>query len=277
LLVGLATVPYAVTAVLDTAVQEHGRGITTRKQKACKASKARKPHLDGVSADEETDMLGDDGNDTDEEDERPSDCCMRRLLLLQSDFAREKSQLELVSLNLFNHSDIYVLNKQLIEAEPGMVCHFLPKFHPEMNPIEYFWAWVKRWFRERSNGTWQKAKDLVSEGLRLCPLPTIRRFYRRADCYASVYHLGATGPITEFAVKRCRSHRGVRAKELDVATAEWHAKAKAMAQWSPCDRSPGKRCQEGEESGQIGTHSFVIFSSKISRCFHPTLGLLRFF
>jgi hypothetical protein len=121
--------------------------------KACKASKARKPHLDGVSADEEADMLGDDGNDTDEEDERPSDCCMRRLLSLQSDFAREKSQLELVSLNLFNHSDIYVLNKQLIEAEPGMVCHFLPKFHPKMNPIEYFWAWVKRWFRERSNGT----------------------------------------------------------------------------------------------------------------------------
>jgi transposase len=28
-----------------------------------------------------------------------------------------------------------------------MVCHFLPKFHPEMNPIEYFWAWVKRGFR----------------------------------------------------------------------------------------------------------------------------------
>jgi hypothetical protein len=29
---GLATVPYTVTAVLDTAVQEHDRGITTRKQ-----------------------------------------------------------------------------------------------------------------------------------------------------------------------------------------------------------------------------------------------------
>jgi transposase len=46
-----------------------------------------------------------------------------------------------------------------------MVCHFLPKFHPEMNPIENFWAWVKRWFRERSNGTWQKAKALVEDGL----------------------------------------------------------------------------------------------------------------
>jgi hypothetical protein len=109
-----------------------------------------------------------------------------------------------------------------------MVCHFLPKFHPEMNPIEYFWAWVKRWFRERSNGIWQKAKDLVDEGLRLCPLPTIRRFYRRAHRYASVYRLGATGPIAEFAVKKYRSHRGVRATELVDATAEWKAKAHAM-------------------------------------------------
>lgn len=83
-----------------------------------------------------------------------------------------------------------------------MVCHFRPKFHPEMNPIEYFWAWVKRWFRERSKGTWQNAKDLLDDGLRLCLLPTIRQFYRRAHRYASVYRLGATGPVAEFAVKK---------------------------------------------------------------------------
>jgi hypothetical protein len=112
-----------------------------------------------------------------------------------------------------------------------MVCHFLPKFHPEMNPIEYFWAWVKQWFGECSNGTWQKVKDLVNEGLRLCPLPTIRRFYWHADHYASVYQLGATGPIAEFAVKKYRSHCGVRTKELNIATAEWKAKAAAMAKW----------------------------------------------
>jgi hypothetical protein len=47
---------------------------------------------------------------------------------------------------------------QVIDASPGMVCHFLPKFHPEMNSIEYFWAWIKR-FRERSNGQWKKAQD----------------------------------------------------------------------------------------------------------------------
>ncbi|KAJ6581297.1 hypothetical protein B0H19DRAFT_1060907 [Mycena capillaripes] len=180
--------------------------------KVCKASRSHKPHLEGASPDEETDMLGDDGNDSDKEDERPVDCCMQRLLSHQLDFAREKSQLEL-----------------LIKAEPGMLCHFLPKFHPEMNPIEYFWAWVKQDFRERSNGQWQKAKDLTEEALHACPLPTIRRFFRHANRYASVYRLGAIGVVAEFAVKRYHSHRGVLQRELDVAKAEWEKKVRLGA------------------------------------------------
>ncbi|KAJ7337389.1 hypothetical protein DFH08DRAFT_1014352 [Mycena albidolilacea] len=152
--------------------------------KVCKASKSRKPHLDGASPDEEADMYGDYGNDSDEEDGRPVDCCMRRLLSLQPDFVGQKSQLEL-----------------LIESTPGM----------------------------RSNGTWKKAKELVAEVLRLCPLPTIRRFYRRADRYASVYRLGATGVIAEFAVKKYRGHHGIRAIELEAAGEEWKEKAKLRA------------------------------------------------
>jgi hypothetical protein len=65
--------------------------------KACKARKSWKPHLEGVSADEECNLYGEDGNDTDEKnDEQPVNCCMRWLLLHQSDFADQKSQLEFV-------------------------------------------------------------------------------------------------------------------------------------------------------------------------------------
>jgi hypothetical protein len=74
--------------------------------KACKASKSHKPYLKGASVDEEADMFGEDSNNTDEEDERAADCCMHRLLSLQPNFAREKSQLELVSLNVFIHTFI---------------------------------------------------------------------------------------------------------------------------------------------------------------------------
>ncbi|KAJ7150019.1 hypothetical protein C8R43DRAFT_1088096 [Mycena crocata] len=182
--------------------------------KGCKVLKSRKPHLDGASPDEEAEIYGNDPNDSDEEeDERPVDCCMRRLLSHQSDFACQKSQLE------------------LIDAAGGMVCHHLPKFHPEMNPIEYFWAWtrIKPWFRERSTGNWQKAKQLVAEAPCACPLATIRRLFRRANRYASVYRLGATGPVAEFAVKKYCSHRGVLKTELDVAMALWERKAKSGA------------------------------------------------
>lgn len=61
-----------------------------------------------------------------------------------------------------------------IIKEAGDVCHFLPKFHPELNPIEYYWGWSKRYFRERSNGNFAKAQKLVQEALHVCPTITIR-------------------------------------------------------------------------------------------------------
>ncbi|KAJ6597343.1 hypothetical protein B0H10DRAFT_2441737 [Mycena sp. CBHHK59/15] len=176
--------------------------------KGMKASMAGKPHLDSASPNEEAEMFSDDGNNSDEEEEQPVDCCMHRSLSQQPDFVGEKSQLEL-----------------LIEAAPGMVCHFLPKFHLEMNPIEYFWAWIKHYFRERSNGQWKKAQELVTEALAACPLPTIRRFFRRADQYASVYRHSVTGPVAEFAVKQYCSHRGVKKTEIEVAEAQWKKKS----------------------------------------------------
>jgi hypothetical protein len=90
--------------------------------KACKALKARKPHLERVTADKETDMYGDDGNNMDEEDEWPVDCCMRCLLSLQPDFTGQKSQLELVS--FIYHVQVYITH--LVKAHRGDARHGLP-------------------------------------------------------------------------------------------------------------------------------------------------------
>jgi hypothetical protein len=66
--------------------------------KDCKKARSRKPHLTGLTEEEMQQVEGNDGNDTEEEDdERPTDCCMRRILSLQDDFRNEKSLLELVS------------------------------------------------------------------------------------------------------------------------------------------------------------------------------------
>jgi hypothetical protein len=48
-------------------------------------------------------------------------------------------------------------------------------------------------------------------------------------CLFACYRLGATGVLAEFAVKRYRGHRGVRAMELEAATEEWMKKAKMGA------------------------------------------------
>ena len=93
-----------------------------------------------------------------------------------------------------------------------------------MNPIEYYWGWSKNYFRERSTGNFALAKTLVQEALDSCPLPTIRRFFRRAFRYMSVYRLGATGVAAEYAVRKYRSHRSIQLKDLEVAEAERQAK-----------------------------------------------------
>lgn len=73
--------------------------------KGCKARKARKPHIEGLTPDKEA-RLGDlddsDGDDTEEDEEdAPKDCCMQRILSLQSDFLSETSLLEKVSSLIF--------------------------------------------------------------------------------------------------------------------------------------------------------------------------------
>ncbi len=39
---------------------------------------------------------------------------------------------------------VTVLVQEVIEAA-GHLCIFLPKFHCELNFIEFFWGWVKRY------------------------------------------------------------------------------------------------------------------------------------
>ncbi|KAG8909932.1 hypothetical protein FRC01_006638 [Tulasnella sp. 417] len=166
--------------------------------KDCKVSRSRKPQIEGLSPAEEA-LIEDEhvGDDTEEEEEtRPKDCCMQRILSLQDDFRNEKSLL------------------QKVIEEAGHVCLFLPKFHPELNPIEMYWGWAKRYFRERSNGDFHTALKLVHEALNACPLITIRKFFQRVYRYMSAYGEGATGLLAEYAVKQYKSHRAITKTDL---------------------------------------------------------------
>ena len=63
---------------------------------ACKQKRSRKPHVTGLSSDELRQIDEDEDVDSEDEDDRPLDCCMRRLLGSQEDFRKEKSLLEQV-------------------------------------------------------------------------------------------------------------------------------------------------------------------------------------
>ena len=63
----------------------------------CKQSKSRKAHVTGLTDTELARIDEDEEYDTEEEeDTRPVDCCMRRILSLQTDFQMEQSLLQQV-------------------------------------------------------------------------------------------------------------------------------------------------------------------------------------
>lgn len=203
--------------------------------KRCQEVKSRKPQVTGLSPSELAAIDNEEGNDTEEEeDDRPTDCCMTRMLSLQEDFKNEPCLLEQVSKPMHCTPLSYFINScnTKVITEAGHICLFLPKFHPELNPIEMYWGWVKRYFRERANGNFKTAQKLFSEALDACPLTIIRRFFRRAYRYMSVYRQGATGLLAEFAVKQYKSHRGITLNDLAAAESkkkEVDAKEAAIA------------------------------------------------
>lgn len=87
-----------------------------------------------------------------------TDCCCRRMLFVEKDFA-----------------DVQSLVEEACTAR-GIPALFLPKFHPELNPIEQCWGYAKR--RYRSYPASSKEADLernVRTALQAVPIESIRR------------------------------------------------------------------------------------------------------
>ena len=87
-----------------------------------------------------------------------TDCCNKRILKQQADFAEQNS-----------------LVQETIEAA-GHLCLFFPKFHCELNFIEFFWAQVKKYLRDNCNYTFDTLKENMPKALESVPLATIRRW-----------------------------------------------------------------------------------------------------
>ncbi|KAJ3881314.1 hypothetical protein F5051DRAFT_437009 [Lentinula edodes] len=124
------------------------------------------------------------------------DCCVRRVLSLQPDF---QEQISLV--------------QEVIEAA-GHLCLFLPKFHCEINFIEYFWGAVKRYLREHCDYTFKTLRENMPKALASIQVELIRKWEHRAWRFIDAYGegLGAKDAVTkvkQFSSRRYTSHRRI--------------------------------------------------------------------
>ncbi|TFY50693.1 hypothetical protein EVG20_g11382 [Dentipellis fragilis] len=128
----------------------------------------------------------------------PSDtnCCAKRILECQPDFKEQKS-----------------LVQETIE-QAGHICIFLPKFHCEINFIEYFWGAVKRYLREHCDYTFDTLKDNMPKALASVPMELIRKWEHRAWRFIDAYAGGldakaALSQVRNFSSKKYASHRRI--------------------------------------------------------------------
>ena len=120
-----------------------------------------------------------------------NDCCARKLLAAQPDFAGEKNWLQTV-----------------VEAR-GHVQVFLPKFHCELNFIEMIWGYTKAALRKRCKYSFEDLKLNLPLQLESVPIAFIRRASRHCYRFMSGYRRGFEGPILDYCVKQYKSHRAI--------------------------------------------------------------------
>lgn len=113
---------------------------------------------------------------------------------------------------LSNHEDFKSEKPKVIHflENKGHMALFLPKFHPEMNPIERVWAQSKRYTKAFCNYTLPSLRKTIPLGLDYVTLDNIVKFHRKARDYMFAYFEGhVAGPKLEAQVKSYKSHRRV--------------------------------------------------------------------
>src|SRR5258706_3170450 len=116
-------------------------------------------------------------------------CCALRILEAEDDFRNEVSLLETV-IRAAGHDVI-----------------FYPKFHCELNYIEYYWAALKRYTREHCKYSFPELEKTVLEAMGSVDIKTIRRFADRSKRWLMAYINGLTEEQRAYAEKQYKSHR----------------------------------------------------------------------
>ncbi|KIK82326.1 hypothetical protein PAXRUDRAFT_153951 [Paxillus rubicundulus Ve08.2h10] len=114
-------------------------------------------------------------------------CCNKRILEQWPDFGEQKS-----------------LVQETIESL-GHMCIFLPKFHCELNPIEFFWGQVKKYLCDNCDYTFDTLKTNMPIALKSVSVNTIRLWKHHLYQWMNAYHLGLTTRNAQLRVKQFSS------------------------------------------------------------------------
>ena len=90
---------------------------------------------------------------------------------------------------------------------------FLPKFHPELNPIERVWGKAKRYARAKCNYSFSGLQNTVTPALESVSVDDIRKYFRKSRDYMHAYRTGCTADSVDIRVKEYKSHRRVGQEE----------------------------------------------------------------
>lgn len=115
--------------------------------------------------------------------------CAKRILELQPDFLEQRS-----------------LVQEVIEAA-GHLCIFLPKFHCELNFIEFFGGAVKKYLRDNCDYTFTTLKENLPNALASVQLSTIRKWEHRMVRWMDAYRSGLGAKDAQLQVRAGSSRK----------------------------------------------------------------------
>ncbi|KXN91374.1 hypothetical protein AN958_01031, partial [Leucoagaricus sp. SymC.cos] len=99
-------------------------------------------------------------------------------------------------------------------AHSGHICLVLPKFHCELNTIEYFWVCIKRYLREHCDYIFTMLKENMPDALASVSVTFIRKWQNQMFCWVDAYYSGLDAQeaqlhVRAFSSRRYKSHHRI--------------------------------------------------------------------
>ena len=128
-------------------------------------------------------------------------CCARHVLAAEPDFQAHQMSL---------------LEQAITDAGHSVL--FYPKFHCELNAIEYYWGAAKHYTRENCDYSFPSLRIMVPASLESISSTTIWRFFKKTERMMDYYREGVQYGSEEFKKREQERHKIVYKSHRRVGT-----------------------------------------------------------